>query len=101
MSRMAILNPAPNSVNSRIASSLLDATSVSTLPRTKVRYAKARRDDRPTRPRSWCSWDRPNRSAFSMIRVLTLGISTPVSMMVVHTSTSISFSSTCRQISES
>ena len=51
-SRNAILKPEPNCVNSLIASSLFAATSVSTLPRLKVKYAKARRFDLPTRPRS-------------------------------------------------
>ncbi len=41
------------------------------------------------RPRSWWSWERPILSASSMMRVFTLGMSMPVSMMVVHTSTSI------------
>ena len=48
---MAILKPEPNSVNSLIASSLLVAISVSSLPGLKVRYALALRDERPTRPR--------------------------------------------------
>ena len=51
-SRNAILKPEPNCVNSLIASSLFAATSVSTLPRLKVKYAKARRFDLPTRPLS-------------------------------------------------
>ena len=46
--------------------------------------------ERPTRPRSWYSWDRPIRSASWIIMVLALGISSPVSIMVVDTSTSIS-----------
>ena len=41
---------------------------------------------RPTRPRSWCSCDRPRRSAFSMIISEALGTSTPTSMTVVATS---------------
>ena len=48
---MAILKPEPNSVNSLIASSLLVAISVSSLPGLNVRYALALRDERPTRPR--------------------------------------------------
>ena len=43
--------------------------------------------ERPTLPRSWYSCDRPKRSASMMIMVLTLGISSPDSMMVVATST--------------
>ena len=43
---------------------------------------------RPTRPRSWCSWETPNRSA-SMITITTaFGTSTPTSTTVVVTSTS-------------
>ena len=45
---------------------------------------------RPTRPRSWCSADRPNRSAFSTTMTVALGTSTPTSMTVVDTSTSSS-----------
>ncbi len=45
---------------------------------------------RPTRPRSWCSADRPYRSAFSMTMILAFGTSTPTSMTVVDTSTSSS-----------
>jgi len=45
---------------------------------------------RPTRPRSWCSADRPNRSAFSMTMTVAFGTSTPTSMTVVETSTSSS-----------
>ena len=40
---------------------------------------------RPTRPRSWCSWARPNRSACSTIMIVALGTSTPTSMTVVAT----------------
>ena len=43
---------------------------------------------RPTRPRSWCSCERPNRSASSTIMTVALGTSTPTSMTVVATSTS-------------
>ena len=42
---------------------------------------------RPTRPRSWCSWDNPYRSAFSMSIITALGTSTPTSTTVVATST--------------
>ncbi len=45
---------------------------------------------RPTRPRSWCSWLRPNRSAFSTIMMTALGTSTPTSMTVVEMSSCIS-----------
>ena len=38
---------------------------------------------RPTRPRSWWSWERPNRSACSTIITVALGTSTPTSMTVV------------------
>jgi hypothetical protein len=45
---------------------------------------------RPTRPRSWCSWLRPKRSACSITIRLALGTSTPTSITVVATSTDIS-----------
>ena len=44
---------------------------------------------RPTRPRSWCNWLRPKRSACSMTMSEALGTSTPTSMTVVLTSTPI------------
>ena len=47
---MAIRNPQPNSVNSRMAVSRLVETSVSTLPAGYVRYAYARRDGPPHAP---------------------------------------------------
>src|SRR5208282_2603814 len=40
---------------------------------------------RPTRPRSWCNWASPNRSACSMIMIVASGTSTPTSMTVVAT----------------
>jgi hypothetical protein len=43
----------------------------------------------PTRPRSWCSCDRPKRSACSMTIRLALGTSTPTSITVVATSKGI------------
>ena len=45
---------------------------------------------RPTRPRSWCSWETPKRSASMTTMTVALGTSTPTSMTVVDTSTSIS-----------
>ena len=45
---------------------------------------------RPTRPRSWCSCETPNLSASRMTMTEALGTSTPTSMTVVATSTSIS-----------
>ena len=45
---------------------------------------------RPMRPRSWCSWLMPNRSASITTITVALGTSTPTSMTVVHTSTSTS-----------
>ena len=42
---------------------------------------------RPTRPRSWCSCERPNRSACSTTITVTFGTSIPTSMTVVATST--------------
>jgi hypothetical protein len=45
---------------------------------------------RPTRPRSWCSWLTPKRSASSTTITVALGTSTPTSITVVATSTSSS-----------
>ena len=45
---------------------------------------------RPTRPRSWCNCDRPKRSACSITISDAFGTSTPTSITVVATSTSIS-----------
>ena len=42
----------------------------------------------PTRPRSWCSWAMPNRSALSTTMTVASGTSTPTSITVVATSTS-------------
>src|SRR5664280_2452004 len=47
-------------------------------------------DPRPTRPRSWCSWEIPNRSASSTTMTVAFGTSTPTSITVVATRTSIS-----------
>jgi len=43
---------------------------------------------RPTRPRSWCSCERPNVSARSRISVFAFGMSRPLSTIVVETRTS-------------
>ena len=43
---------------------------------------------RPTRPRSWCSCERPKSCVSCTTIVLTLGMSIPFSMIVVATSTS-------------
>ena len=48
----------------------------------------ARCSPRPTRPRSWCSWEIPKRSAFSISITVALGTSMPTSITVVATSTS-------------
>ena len=45
---------------------------------------------RPTRPRSWCSWEIPKRSAFSTSITVAFGTSMPTSITVVATSTSAS-----------
>ena len=45
---------------------------------------------RPTRPRSWCNWDNPYLSAFSISIITAFGTSTPTSTTVVETRTSIS-----------
>ncbi|MNL53293.1 hypothetical protein D3C87_1765270 [compost metagenome] len=51
---------------------------------------------RPTRPRSWWSWLRPKRSAFSITMTEALGTSTPTSMTVVATRMSSSWSRKAR-----
>ena len=89
-SRMAILNPLPRSEYSRMAASRFSATSLSILFLRYIRNAYAVRLDLPTRPRSWYSWESPILSASWMIMVLTFEISSPVSMIVVDTSTSMS-----------
>ena len=43
------------------------------------------RPPRPTRPRSWCSWARPKRSACSITITVASGTSTPTSITVVAT----------------
>jgi hypothetical protein len=40
----------------------------------------------PTRPRNWCSWARPKRSACSITMTLAAGTSMPTSITVVATS---------------
>ena len=45
---------------------------------------------RPTRPRSWCSWETPKRSAPSISITVAFGTSIPTSITVVATSTSVS-----------
>ena len=45
---------------------------------------------RPTRPRSWCSWASPKRSASCTIMIVAFGTSTPTSITVVATRTSSS-----------
>ena len=89
-SRMAILKPLPRSVNSRIAwrrfpplpaAFCFCGTSERHTPSgSNVRHARGA-DKACDRPRLSASW---------MIIVLTLEISSPVSMIVVDTSTSIS-----------
>jgi hypothetical protein len=57
-----------------------------------VEYSSTQADaaaPRPTRPRSWCSWLRPKRSACSITISEALGTSTPTSITVVLTSTPI------------
>ena len=44
---------------------------------------------RPTRPRSWCNWLRPKRSACSITISEALGTSTPTSITVVLTNTAV------------
>ena len=54
-------------------------------------WYSSRQDDwcapRPTRPRSWCSWASPNRSACSTTITVAFGTSMPTSMTVVDTRT--------------
>ena len=62
--------------------------------RARSRRAAARRAGgrssgrapRPTRPRSWCSWASPKRSAPSITMIEASGTSTPTSITVVATS---------------
>ena len=66
------------------------ACSLMAAPRRTVKYAYPRRVERPTRPRSWYSCARPKRSASSTSSVFTFGMSSPLSMMDEHSSTSYS-----------
>ena len=47
-------------------------------------------EPRPTRPRSWWSWETPKRSASMITIAVALGTLTPTSMTVVATRTSVS-----------
>ena len=89
-SRMEMRKPEPKSVNSLMAAKRFSATSLSSLSLLYIRKAYAVRLLLPTLPRSWYNCDNPKRSASSIIIVLTLGISSPVSTIVVETKTSIS-----------
>ena len=53
---------------------------------------------RPTRPRSWWSWETPKRSASSSTIAVALATSTPTSITVVATSTSISPAAKARMV---
>ena len=55
---------------------------------TSTQYEAA--SPRPTRPRSWWSWERPKRSASRMTIIVASGTSTPTSTTVVPTRTSSS-----------
>ena len=78
------------SVDATIASSRSWALSVSSSfgPETSRQYDCSA--PRPTRPRSWCSWASPKRSASWTIMIVAFGTSTPTSITVVATSTSSS-----------
>ena len=54
------------------------------LPSPVIRKQDDGRVPRPTRPRSWCSCDRPNRSACSTTIIVASGTSTPTSTTVVR-----------------
>ena len=60
------------------------------LARRPEQVAPAGSSPRPTRPRSWCSWAMPKRSASSTTITVASGTSTPTSITVVATSTSSS-----------
>ena len=51
----------------------------------EIRNAPDSVPPRPTRPRSWCNWDRPYRSASKITMQLACATSTPTSMTVVAT----------------
>ncbi len=89
---MATCMPAPRSVWLAMVISRSWAVSVSGFSGGYMKYAYARSRPRPTRPRSWWSWLRPSTSARSTTRVLALEMSSPVSTIVVQTSTSNRFS---------
>ena len=84
--------PAPRSACCAMVASRSCAVSVSGFSGGKKKYAYARSRPRPTRPRSWCSWDRPSRSERSTISVFAFEMSMPDSTIVVQTMTSDCFS---------
>ena len=86
-SRSAITKP---SLLSSITLSRSAASALCAKPVTRMQNDFAA--PRPTRPRSWCSCERPKRSACSITITEALGTSTPTSTTVVDTSTSSSCS---------
>ena len=61
-----------------------DIESFNTLCSGYIKYAYANLLLRPTLPLIWYNWLKPNLSASKIIKVLALGISIPVSIIVVH-----------------
>ena len=68
---------------------LYAATPVATLQAWQAFHTVDDAAPRPTRPRNWCNWLSPNRSACSITISEALGTSTPTSMTVVLTNTPI------------
>ena len=84
---VASAKPAPRSSSEAIASRRFCASVVIAFGCGVSSHAYAWWWERPTRPRNWCNCARPKWSARSMIMVLAVGMSIPVSIMVVQTST--------------
>src|SRR5437867_5547989 len=87
-------SPGPRSSKSRSAISKPSVVSVVAFRRSRASsdsgdwYKRKQYDwwrSRPTRPRSWCSCDNPNRSACSTIMTLAFDTSMPTSTTVVET----------------
>ena len=98
--------PSPRSSRSRSASSKPSVESTSACSRACALSVSSSRGreisrqydcsaPRPTRPRSWCSWASPKRSASCTIMIVAFGTSTPTSITVVATSTSSSRALNC------
>ena len=90
--RVPSISPSPRSSRSISASRKPSRCSASARSRSDSLGPNRMQTDscgpRPIRPRSWCSWEMPNRSAPSTSMTDAFGTSMPTSITVVETSTS-------------